>query len=120
MYYLNMVVPTLDWVAPIGDHARESTGFLFDYEREYVKVLSYLYRNDPIAGYGKWFLNHRSVPEMGHGFEYVYDFIYDISSVTETPLSELELMYYAQGIGYFLFEEVLGNRSCFSIDHDSL
>ncbi len=100
MYYLNMVVPTLDWVAPIGDHARESTGFLFDYEREYVEALSYLYRNDPIAGYGKWFLNHCSVPEMEHGFEYVYDFIYDISSVTETPLTELGLMYYAQGIGY--------------------
>src|SRR5436305_6402201 len=35
---LHQIVPTYDRVAPIGDHARDSTAALFDYHRDYANV----------------------------------------------------------------------------------
>ncbi len=97
--FLHLMVPTLQWLAPIGDHARESTGALFDYHRHYVEVLTSLYRNDPMAPYGRWFLNHCPLPEMGSAFNYVFDFLYDDPAIPEAPLAGLTKAYHAPGIG---------------------
>ena len=97
--FIHLMVPTLEWLAPIGDHARESTAALFDYHRQYVEVLTYLYRDDPLAPYGKWFLNHCSVPEMEQGFNYVFDFLYDDPAIPEASLEGLTPAYHAPGIG---------------------
>jgi hypothetical protein len=97
--FLHVTVPTLDRIAPIGDHARDSTAALFDYHRRYVEILTFFYRNEPIASRGKWFLSHCSVPEMSSAFMYVYDFLYDAPTVVEAPLTGLHRAYYAAGIG---------------------
>lgn len=97
--FLHLVVPTLDRLAPVGDHARDSTAVLFDYHRNYVQILTYLYRSDPLAPFGKWFLEHCAVPEMDQPFMYVYDFLYDEPAVVAAPLDGLTPAYWAAGTG---------------------
>jgi hypothetical protein len=99
-HYLHLIVPTLDYEAPTGDHSRDSTGALFDYDRNYMLVLTNLYDTDPIAPYAKWMLENCSVRQMSQGFMYVSEFLYDDPSVTAAPsLDALGPAYYAQGIG---------------------
>jgi hypothetical protein len=99
LYYLHAVVPTRDFVAPYGDHSRDSTGALFDYERNYVQELSYLYRDDALVPEAKFFLDASSVPEMGQLFMYVYDFLYAVPDVAPAPMDSLGTAWYGPGIG---------------------
>jgi hypothetical protein len=97
--FLHLTVPTLDRIAPIGDHARDSTAALFDYHRGYVQILTWLFREDALAPYGQWFLGHSALPEMDQGFMAVYDFLYDMPDLSESPLSGLYPAYHAPGTG---------------------
>ena len=97
--FLHLTVPTLDRIAPIGDHARDSTAALFDYHRGYVQLLTWLFRDDPLAPYGQWFLRHSALPEMDQGFMIVYDFLYDLPELAEAAPSGLAPAYRAAGTG---------------------
>jgi hypothetical protein len=98
LHFFHEVVPTLDRVAPTGDHSRDSEANLFDYHRAYVAILAYLYQDDPLAARAQWFNAHSSVPEMDSPFMSVYDFLYEID-VAEQPLDGLNTAYHAPGIG---------------------
>ncbi len=93
-------VPTLDRIAPIGDHARDSTAALFDYHRDYLQVLSTLYASEPLARVTKDYLATCSVKQMGQGFMRYSDFIYDDPSITRKSLGDLYPTYHAVGTGY--------------------
>ncbi|MFO0670821.1 MAG: heparinase II/III family protein [Polyangiaceae bacterium] len=93
-------VPTLDRIAPIGDHARDSTAALFDYHRDYLQVLTKLYPSDPLARVTKDYLATCSVKQMGQGFMRYSDFIYDDPSITRKNLGDLYPTYHAVGTGY--------------------
>jgi hypothetical protein len=99
VHFMHLVVPTLDRVAPVGDHARDSTGALFDYHRNYVQTLAALYPDDPVAPSARWWLGACSVPEMDQYFMYVWDFIYDVGDLPAAPSSELHGSYWAPGTG---------------------
>ncbi|MBI5488223.1 MAG: hypothetical protein HY905_12895 [Deltaproteobacteria bacterium] len=96
---LHSVVPTMDRIAPIGDHARDSTAALFDYHRRYIQILDWLYRSDALAAIGKGFLDACSVPEMGNAFMFLDDFLYDQPELVAAPLDGLYPAYYAPGTG---------------------
>jgi hypothetical protein len=96
---LHDIVPTLDRIAPTGDHARESTAALFDYHRQYIETLSRLYPADPVAGVSKTLLAQSSVPEMANGFEVWADFLYDQSDLPAYPLSRLPTAHWGSGTG---------------------
>lgn len=98
LHFFHEVVPTLDRVAPTGDHSRDSTASLFDYHRAYVEILAYLHQDDPLAAHAQWFNAHSAVPEMDSPFMAVYDFLYEID-VAEQPLDTLNRAYHAPGIG---------------------
>src|SRR5678816_2158104 len=51
---IHQIVPTLDKVAPTGDHARDSTAALFDYHRDYLQELMSTFPADPLAGRAKY------------------------------------------------------------------
>ncbi|MFO0612111.1 MAG: hypothetical protein U0414_05975 [Polyangiaceae bacterium] len=99
-YLIHETVPTLDRVAPIGDHARDSTASLFDYHREYGLALAWLYSGDPLAAAMRTYLGACSVPEMSQGFEYVFDFLYRDPGATSAPLSTLATTYFPAGTGH--------------------
>lgn len=75
--FMHATLPTLDRIAPIGDHARDSTAALFDYHRAYLAELIALFPNDPVAPRAQALLDASTVPEMDPQFMYVYDFLYE-------------------------------------------
>jgi hypothetical protein len=99
-WMIHATVPTLDFLVTIGDEAAESTGALMDFHREYIEVLTSLYRHDPLGGFGQWYMRHSSVTEMGQPFTFIYDILYLHSDLAERPLSELYPVYYAPGAGH--------------------
>ncbi|MEZ4372196.1 MAG: heparinase II/III family protein [Polyangiaceae bacterium] len=99
VHMMHTIVPTLDRVAPVGDHSRDSTGALFDYHRNYLQLLIRLFHDEPVAGNAQWLLAHSSVTRMNQRFMFVYDFLYHSTDVAERPLSELNTAYYARGTG---------------------
>ena len=98
LHILHSVVPTRDRVAPIGDHARDSTAALFDYHRNYIQELTYLFRDDPMVPGALGLLAASSVPEMDTPFMYVYDFLY-ASDVTPGTMDGRGRAYFAPGTG---------------------
>ncbi len=95
---MHQVVPTLDRIAPTGDQPRDMKAMFFDYQRNYLQELIYLYPSDPMSGRAKTLLAGSNVPVMARPEQLVYDFLYD-NSVATRPLSEMANDYYASGIG---------------------
>jgi hypothetical protein len=97
---LHYTVPTLDRIAPIGDHARDSTAALFDYHRSYVLILQRLLGpEDPLAQVAQSWLDSCSVPEMSQGFMFARDFLYYDEAHPAAPLDTLHTAYHAPGAG---------------------
>jgi hypothetical protein len=97
--FMHQIVPTLDRVAPTGDHARDATAALFDYHRDYLQELMAIFPTSSIAQRAKSLLAASSVPAMTQGFMVAYDFIDDDAPVQAKPLDGLNTAYYATGIG---------------------
>ncbi len=98
LHLMHATVPTLDRVAPIGDHARDSSAAWFDYHRHYLQTLVHLFKDDPIAPYATQLLASSSVPEMDQPFMYAFDFLYG-SELTPASLDGLGRAYFAPGNG---------------------
>ncbi len=98
-HLLHATTPTLDRLAPTGDHARDSTAALFDYHRQYLLTLVDLYPSDPVAASAVTFLEQCSVPQMEQRFQFLYDFLY-APTVTGAPLARLGTVYHAVGTGH--------------------
>jgi hypothetical protein len=99
-HMVHSVVPTLDRIAPIGDHARDSTAALFDYHRDYLLALGALYPELPTTQASRTLLAESSVPEMGQGFMRFSDFLFDPTGAATAPLGSLYPAYRAEGAGH--------------------
>ena len=102
-HMIHSVVPTLDRLAPTGDHARDSTATLFDYHRDYLLTLMRLFPQEPLSGVAKSLLAESTVPEIAPGRYSLYysDYLNDVSSVTARPLATLNTAYWGSGTGQF-------------------
>ncbi|MBL9020212.1 MAG: hypothetical protein JNL83_38860 [Myxococcales bacterium] len=96
--FIHATVPTLDRIAPIGDHSRDSTAALFDYHRNYAQELIALFPDDPLAPRLAALLASSSVPRMSQQFMAVYDFLH-ATDVAPTTLDGLGTAFYAPGTG---------------------
>lgn len=106
---IHYTVPTLDRIAPIGDHARDSTASLFDYHRSYVLILAHLLGpDDPLTDVAQTWLADCSVPEMDQPFMYIDDFLYHHPDHAKSPLSDLHPTYHAPGTGSVFFRNGWG------------
>ncbi len=101
-HFLHNVVPTLDRLAPTGDHARDSTAALFDYHREYLLGLISLFPQERAAGAAADLLSQSTQPRMTYGFELVHDFINAVPRLPATRLDELATTYWGAGTGQLL------------------
>jgi len=97
--FIHQTMPTLDRIAPTGDHARDHTAPFFDYQRHYLQLLIALYPNDPLSRRAKQLIESSSTPVMSQGFMYAYDFVYDNANVSLYALDGLGITHYAPGIG---------------------
>lgn len=108
-HMLHQTAPTLDRIAPIGDHARDSTASLFDYHRSYVQLLQRLLGpNDPLSDVAATWLADCSVPEMGQKFMFIEDFLYGDPGHAKRPLSDLHPSYHGAGTGMVFFRSGWG------------
>jgi hypothetical protein len=96
---MHQIVPTFDFVAPTGDHSRDSTAAFFDYHRRYLQELIHLFPDDPNAAAAKTLLAESSVTRHENRFMFVYDFLYANEKVAAKPLTDLSTAYHAPGIG---------------------
>lgn len=99
--FLHDITPTLDRLAPTGDHARDSTASLFDYHREYLMILARLHPEDAMAGVAKTLLAHSSTPQMANAFQAWIDFVYGLDDIAAQPLTRLPLARWSSGTGQF-------------------
>lgn len=99
--FMHDIVPTLNRLAPTGDHARDSTAAFFDYHRQYLETLSHLYPGDPMAGLSKTLLAQSSVPKMENGFQFWADYVYDQSGFGGRPLDQIYPAHWGSGTGQF-------------------
>ena len=97
--FMHQVMPTLDRIAPTGDHARDRTAPFFDYHRNYLQELVHINASDAGAGRAKTMITGSNLPRMSHGFMAVYDFLYDNADVEAQPLEDMNTAYHAKGIG---------------------
>ena len=112
-YGMHSVVPTLDYVTFLGDHARESTSMLFDYNRHYLLMAAELNRGTQMAEMSKDFLNKSSKPEMRYTFMYVYDFLYEDVSAPVATIDQLPNYYYAEAAGNIFKRDSWANDSSY-------
>ena len=101
-HLMHSIVPTLDRLAPTGDHARDSSGALFDYHREYLMVLQALFPDEPLSGIARTLLESSSVPQMKSSFMFFADFLYEQPDLPARPLSELSTTYWGSGTGQLM------------------
>lgn len=100
-HMLHSIVPTLDRIAPTGDHARDSSASLFDYHRTYLLTLAQLYPTDVLSGAAKSLLASSSVPRVAQGMNAWADFMFDPENVAAAPLERLARGYHSAGTGQF-------------------
>ena len=101
-HMMHSTVPTLDRLAPTGDHARDSSAALFDYHRDYLLELMALFPKERLSGMAKTFLAGSSVPVMKQGFNAYIDFLYGDSHVQAQPLTDLSTTYWGAGTGQLM------------------
>jgi hypothetical protein len=100
-HFMHNVAPTLDRLAPTGDHARDSTAALFDYHRHYLQLLARLFPAEPAAGIARSLLAASSVQQMQYGFMRVADFLDDLGDIPALPLNRLATAHWGAGTGQF-------------------
>ncbi len=101
-HMMHSIVPTLDRLAPTGDHARDSSAALFDYHREYLLELQSLFPEERMSGVARTLLEASSVPSMKSSFMYFADFLYGQPDLPARPLKELATAYWGPGTGQFM------------------
>jgi hypothetical protein len=96
---IHAIVPSLDRLAPTGDHSRDSKAELFDYHRHYLQILIALFPKERLASAAKSLLAASSVRSMQHAFMAYSDFLYEAPDVAPAPLAELSTTYWGPGTG---------------------
>ncbi len=95
-YWIHATVPTLDRYAPVGDLARESYPWLYDYHRNLVlEARGMLGAASAPAGRASWWLHHIAVGEMMSGF----NFRDDLLPAGTTQTQPTALFHHATGAG---------------------
>ncbi|MES2098569.1 MAG: hypothetical protein V4569_02005 [Pseudomonadota bacterium] len=113
-HMMHSIVPTLDRLAPTGDHARDSSAALFDYHREYLLGLISLYPQERLSGAAKALLDSSSVPRMTQYFEYYADYLYEPPQLPAAQLTDLSTTYWAPGTGQLMMRSGWESSATFS------
>ena len=113
-HLIHSIVPTLDRLAPTGDHARDSAASLFDYHREYLLELASLFPDERISGVAMTLLDGSIVPQMKNSFMYIADFLYERPQMKRRPLDELSTAYWGSGTGQLMMRSSWKSSATFA------
>jgi hypothetical protein len=110
-WMLHNITPTLDHLAVVGDHARESSGYFFDYNREYLLALMSLYPQERMSAMAKAVLDDSSLPKMAYNFEAFADYIYQPPTAPAAKVADLSSAYWGAGTGQLLMRSRWGDKT---------
>lgn len=100
-HLLHSIAPSLDRLAPTGDHARDSTAALFDYHRDYLQGLIALYPQERLSAVAAQQLERSSVPRMRHSFSDAQELL-NAAPRPAAPSAELSTVYWGSGTGQLM------------------
>ena len=112
-HQLHSLLPTLDRLAPTGDHSRDRTAALFDYHRDYLLGLITLFPEERVSAVAKAALEASTVPRMRHNYDYVVDFMYAPPRLPDASLTELSSAYWGPGTGQLMTRSDWGTGAGF-------
>lgn len=112
-HLLHNITPTLDRLAPTGDHARDETAMLFDYHRDYLLGLINLFPEERISAVAKAALDASTVPNMRQNYDFLADFMYAPHRMPQASLSELSSVYWGAGTGQLMMRSDWGTGAGF-------
>ena len=95
-YWIHATVPALDRYAPIGDLARESYPWLYDYHRRLVLEARAMATDPAVRERAAWWLHRISIDEMTSGFNLRHDLL-PAGTVEAAPLA---LHHHSTGTGH--------------------
>lgn len=96
-YWIHATVPTLDRYAPVGDLARESYPWLYDYHRNLVlEARAMTAPASPVAARASWWLHQIAIDQMTSGF----NFRDDLLPAGTTQTQPTALYHHATGTGH--------------------
>jgi hypothetical protein len=94
-YWVHGTVPTMDRFVPIGDQARSSLPYLYDYNRHLVLEARMDTDDAAARDLASWWLHNISIDHMTNQFNYRHDLM-PAGNPTPAPA---DLWYHAQGVG---------------------
>ncbi|GMU66549.1 MAG: hypothetical protein AMXMBFR36_28230 [Acidobacteriota bacterium] len=95
-YWIHATVPTFDRYAPVGDLARESYPWLYDYHRRLVLEARAMTLVPAARARAAWWLDRISIGEMTSGFNYRHDLL----PATGTQQAPNVFFHHATGAGH--------------------
>lgn len=113
-HLLHSTAPTLDRLAPTGDHARDASAKLFDYHREYLLLLMALFPEHALSRAAGEMLEQSSVPRMRHGFSLYLDFLYEPPPAVPGALQALATSYWGPGTGQLMMRSAWNKEATFA------
>jgi Divergent InlB B-repeat domain/Bacterial Ig domain len=114
-HLLHSIVPTMDRMAPTGDHSRDETAALYDYQRDYLLELITLLPQEPVSGVAKKMLASSSVPRMRYARDNYADLMYAApQNVAERDGSALSTTYWGEGTGQFMMRSAWDVNATYS------
>ncbi len=120
-YWCHIMTPTLNYFAPWGDHSRDSTGALYDYQRTLLMAAAKLYPTRTASRASKTLLQNSSLPQTGNVTNWIYDYLFDYTTIDGLPLEDLGTHYRAEGAGHIFWRSSWNtNASYLSISYSNL
>jgi hypothetical protein len=98
-WMLHAIVPTFNRLAALGDQARDSSVWLFDYHREYLLSLMSLFPHERLSGVAQTVLAASTSSQMNYGFEFFADYLYAPGTLPAARLDDMATAYWGSGTG---------------------
>lgn len=95
-WWIHATVPTLDFVAALGDQARVSEPEIYDYHRNLLLQARMMSGDSAARLRASWWLQRISIPQMSSGFNYRHDLL-PAGSSDQPPAAHY---YHALGTGH--------------------
>lgn len=96
------IAPSGAFLAPVGDHARDSTAALYDYHRDYLLSILMLYPTDEGARVAKQAVADSGITQMAQSMNYWSDYMWNQPTINPLPKTTLRTAFYDQFTGHFI------------------
>lgn len=111
-WMLHNITPRADYLAAVGDQARDSTVAMFDYHREYLLSLISLFPQERLSSVSKILLDGSpSENVMQNGFEVFLDYLYQPPTLPSASITDMSPTYWASGPGHLMMRSAWGDAT---------